>query len=168
MHIIGLAAGGNFSFAANHSHAGGIAVFIHINAKCPGLLHSESQIRSVHFVEVAFAQFTDAEVDAAFGKAHLRDALVKVQEGESCHTAEMDGGCAGLQLRAGVFVYPKLVADRDRTVSGRTTPVTFPAGLQGNGTVNIADARDARWGILFFVRSRLRRRNTQKTSQTEH
>ena len=107
-------------------------------------------------------------VDAAFGKAHLRDALVKVQEGESSHTAEMNGGCAGLQFGAGIFVHPKLVADSDRTVSGRAAPVTFSAGLQGNRTVNIADTRDARWGIFFFVGLRLRSRNAQKTGQTEH
>src|SRR6266481_5784430 len=128
----------------------------------------------MHFIGLAaggnfaFAQFTDAEVDAAFGKAHLRDALVKVQEGESSHTAEMNGGCAGLQFGAGIFVHPKLVADSDRTVSGRAAPVTFSAGLQGNRTVNIADTRDARWGIFFFVGLRLRSRNAQKTGQTEH
>src|ERR1700674_5744503 len=167
VHFIGLAAGGNFPFAANHRHAGGIAGFIYINAKCPSLLHGESQIRSVNFVEVALAQFTDAEVDAAFGEAHLRDALVKVQEGESCHTAEMDGGCAGLQFSSRIFVRPELVADSDRTVSGRATPVTFPAGLQGNRTVNVANSCDARWGIFFFVRSRFRRHETQKTGQTQ-
>src|SRR6266478_597645 len=42
VHFIGLAAGGNFPFAANHGHAGGIAGFIHVNAKCPSLLHGES------------------------------------------------------------------------------------------------------------------------------
>src|ERR1700730_11518519 len=167
VHFIGLAAGGNFPFATDHGHAGGIAGFIYVNAKCPSLLHGESQIRSVHFVEVTFAQFTDAEVDAALGKAHLRDALVKVQEGESCHTAKMDGSRASLQFSSRILVHPKLVADSDRTVSGRATPVTFPAGLQGYGTVNKADTCDARWGILFFIRSRLRSGKTQKTGETQ-
>ena len=77
-HFIGLAAGRNFTLAANHGHARRVAVFIYIDAKCPSLLHSESQIRSVNFVKIAFAQFTNAEVDAAFRKAHLRDALVQI------------------------------------------------------------------------------------------
>ena len=78
MHFIGLAAGGNFTFAANHRHTRRVAVFININAKCASLLHGESQIRSVNLVEIAFAKFTDAEVDTAFRKAHLCDALVKI------------------------------------------------------------------------------------------
>ncbi|PYU87398.1 MAG: hypothetical protein DMG51_02360 [Acidobacteria bacterium] len=78
MHFIGLAAGGNFPLAANHGHTRRVAVFIYVKAKCPSLLHGESQVRGVNFVKVALAQFTDAEVDAAFRKAHLRDALVKI------------------------------------------------------------------------------------------
>src|SRR5713101_1525538 len=78
MNFIGFAAGGHFALAANDGHAGGVAIFIYVNAKCSGLLDSESQIRGIHFVEIAFAQFTDAEVDAAFRETHLRDALIKV------------------------------------------------------------------------------------------
>src|SRR5260370_421006 len=153
--FIGFAAGGNFAFAANYGHASGVAGFSYVNAKCSSLLHGESQIRGVNFVEIAFAQFADAEVDAAFRKAHLRDALVKVQEGKRGHAAEMDGSRAGLQFGAGIFVDPKFITDGHRTVSGRAAPVPFAAGLQGDGAVNIADARNARGRILLFIGSRL-------------
>src|SRR5260370_10824456 len=60
--FIGFAAGGNFAFAANYGHASGVARFSHVNAKCSSLLHGESQIRGVNFVEIAFPQFADAEI----------------------------------------------------------------------------------------------------------
>ncbi len=63
VYFIGFAAGGHFAFAANYRHASGVAVFIYVNAKCSGLFHGESQIRGVHFVEIAFTQLGDAEID---------------------------------------------------------------------------------------------------------
>src|SRR6266852_863938 len=85
VNFIGFAAGGHFALAANYRHASGVAVFIHVDAKCSGLLDSESQIRGVHFVEIAFTQLGDAEIDATLGKAHLRDALIEIEERErSC------------------------------------------------------------------------------------
>src|SRR5882762_571619 len=167
--FIGLTAGGNFAFAANRSHASGVAALSYVNAKCSSLLHGECQVRGVNFVEVAFAQFTDAEIDAAFRKAHLCDALIKVQERQGGHAAEMDGRRAGLQFGAGIFVDPNFVTDGHRTVSGGTAPIALPPRLQGDGTFNVADARDARGRIrfLFLARLRLRSHNTQKTGQTQ-
>src|SRR5258708_8134251 len=159
MNFIGFAAGSNFAFAANYGHAGGVAIFINVNAKSTRLFNDEGQIRSVHFVDIALTQFADTEVDATFRKAHLRDALIKVQEGKRGHAAEMHRGRAGLQFGAGIFVNPDLVSDGHRTVFGGTAPIALSAGLQGDGTVDVADARDARWRI-FFIRSRFRRGKT--------
>ena len=45
--------------------------------------------------------------------------------------------------------------------------LALAAGLQGNGTLDEADARDARRRIFFFIRARRRRHKTQKTGHTE-
>ena len=79
----------------------------------------------------------------------------------------MDGGRAGLQFSARIFVNPDFIADGHWTISRGAAPIALPTGLQGNGTINIADARDARGWILFFIRSRLRGYNTQKSGQTQ-
>ncbi len=71
----------------------------------------------------------------------------------------------GLQFGAGILVNPDLVAGGHRAIPGGCSPITFPAGLQGNGTIYITDARNARGRILFFIRSRLRRDKTQKTGE---
>src|SRR5258708_6006880 len=162
MNFVGFAASGNFAFAANHGHARRVAVFINVNAKSACFLDGESQIRSVYFVEIALPQFADTEVQTAFRKTHLRDALVKVQERKRGHTAEMHRGSASLQFGAGILIHPNLVADGHRAVFGGATPVALPAGLQGHGAIHVADARDAR-GRIFFIRSRLRHHKTQKT-----
>src|SRR5438034_3901739 len=60
MNFVSLAAGGNFAFAANHGYAGGVAVFIYVNAKRSCFLDGESQVRSVDFVMVALAKFANA------------------------------------------------------------------------------------------------------------
>ena len=79
----------------------------------------------------------------------------------------MDGGRAGLQFSAGIFVDPDLVADGHRTISRGAAPIALPTRLQGDGTINIADARNACGWILFFLRSRLRSGKTQKAGQTQ-
>src|SRR5438309_2672642 len=106
MDFVGLAAGGDFAFAANHGHAGGVAVLSNVNAKSARFLDSECQIRSVHFIEIALTKFADAEIDAAFSEAHLRDSLIEIEEGKGGHASEMDGGGTGLQFGAGIFVDP--------------------------------------------------------------
>ena len=63
-------------FAADDGNAGGIAVFVYIKAERAGLADSESQIGRIDFIDVAFANFFDAEVDGTLGETHLRDALV--------------------------------------------------------------------------------------------
>src|SRR5467141_1859391 len=160
--FIGFAASGNFAFAADHGNASRVAVFIDVNAKSACLFDSKSKIWRVYFVEIALPQFADTEVQTAFREAHLRDALVKVQERKRGHTAKMHRGSASLQFGAGVFVHPNLVADGYRTVLGGAAPIALTAGLKGDRTIDVADARDARWRI-FFIRSRLRRHKTQKT-----
>ena len=89
MHFVGLAAGGDFTLPADHCNSGRVAIFIHVNAKRSGLLNGESQVGSVNFVQIAFPQFADAEIHAAFRKAHLSDALVQIQEGHGGHAAKM-------------------------------------------------------------------------------
>src|SRR2546425_6247338 len=167
VNLIGLAAGGNLAFAANHGHARAVTVFINVNAKSACFLDGESQIRSVYFVEIALTQFADTEVQTPLRKAHLRDALVEVQEGHRGHAAEMHRGGAGLQFGAGIFVNPDLVANGHRAVFCGAAPIPLSPGLQGDRTIHVADARDARRRIFFFIRSRLWRGKTQETGKTQ-
>src|SRR5712691_8420242 len=96
MYFIRFAAGGDFTLAAEDGNSGGVAIFIHVNAKCSGLLHGESQVGSVDFVKIAFAEFAHAEIDATFSEAYLCDALVEIEKRHRAHAAEMDGCLAGL------------------------------------------------------------------------
>src|SRR5690242_9438934 len=129
MYRIGLPPGADFSLAANHDNARGITCFIDVDAKVTGLLHRESDVGSIDFDDVAFMQFANAEVEAAFGQADLRNALVEVQERESGHAAKMQSDFSGLQFGAGILVDPHFVANGHGAVTLGATPVTFPARL---------------------------------------
>src|ERR1700676_472805 len=163
-HGVGLAAGGNFAFAANSGDPSTVAIFIDVDAKITGLLHREGEIRRVHLVEITFAKFTHAEIDCAFGQAHLHNIFVEVQEGQRGHAANVNGGLTGLQFRARIFVGPNFIAYRDRPVSCRGAPVTGTPGLKRHRTVESADASYPRRRITF-VASRFRRdeKETEKT-----
>jgi hypothetical protein len=96
--VIGFAAGSDLAFAANNSDAGRIAVFVHIDAESAGLRDGKRQIGSVNFIEIAFSDFLDAEINGTFGKTHLGDVLIEIEEGKGGHAAEMDGNYAGLKF----------------------------------------------------------------------
>lgn len=165
MHRIGLAISGDFPFAADHSHTGGISILADVNAESTGLLYGERQIGSVHFVQFALTEFANAKIDTAFGEAHLNDVLVEVQEGQCCHRAEVDRRLASLELGAGILVHPHLVTDSHGPVFRSGAPIALATGLKRNGTVNVADARDARRRILVFTRSRHGRDKAKKTGR---
>src|SRR6266436_4163879 len=76
VHFIRLAASGNYAFSTNHRDAARVAIFVDVNAKSTSLLHGESEIGRIHFVQIALAQLADAEIDGAFRKAHLDDVFV--------------------------------------------------------------------------------------------
>src|SRR5262245_55825118 len=61
----------------------------------------------------------------------------------------MDGSLASLELGAGIAVRPDLVADSHRPVQGRGAPLALPARLKRDAAFDIAQARDARRGILI-------------------
>ncbi|PYU87399.1 MAG: hypothetical protein DMG51_02365 [Acidobacteria bacterium] len=79
----------------------------------------------------------------------------------------MDGGCAGLQFSTGIFVNPDFVADGHRTIFRGAAPVALSTGLQGDRTIDVADAGDACWRIFFFICPGLRSHQDQNTSQTQ-
>src|ERR1700676_1198379 len=166
-HGVGLAAGGNFAFAANSGDPCTVAIFIDVDTKITGLLHREGEIRRVHFVEITFAKFTHAEIDSAFGQAHLHNIFVEVQEGQRGHAADVNGGLTGLQFRARIFVGPNFIAYRDRPVSCRGAPVARASRLKGYGAFEKTNARDTRRRITL-VASRFRREETEaeETGQT--
>ena len=58
---------GNFAFAANCRDASAIAIFIYVNAECARLSHVKRKIRCVDFIDIAFAQLTNPEIDGALG-----------------------------------------------------------------------------------------------------
>ncbi len=93
------------------------------------MLHHEGYVRRIDLINIAFAHFAHAETDAAFRHADLGNWAIEIQEGKSSHIAEMKGGLAGLQFRAGVFVDPDLVTNRDGAIHYRVAPIAFAAGL---------------------------------------
>ena len=155
----GAAAGGHFAFAAEGRHARHVALFIHFHAKISGVSNGEGQVRRVHFVQFAFAQLANAEIDQSLGHAHLRRALIQIQEGQCRVAVQMDRGVACLQLGAGIFVHPDPVADGHRAVGLGVRPFTRTAGLHGNRSLHIADARHTcRWVALVGARHWHKRR----------
>jgi hypothetical protein len=143
LNIVGFAAGSDLAFAANNRDAGGIAVFVHIDAESTGLRDGKSQIGRVHFIEIAFAYFLDAKINGTLGESHLRNVLVEIEEGKGGHAAEMDGNYTGLQFRAGIFVGPEFVADGHGTIKSSGAPIARTSRLHGNRAVHKADACDA-------------------------
>ncbi len=144
---VGLAAGGDLAFAANCDDRGGVAIFRDVHAKGAGLSDREREIRCVYFVDVAFAEFPDAEIDCAFRDANLHNVAVEIQEREGGHAAQVDRGGADLKFGARRLVGPKLVADGDGAILCGGSPLALTARLEGDGTVEKTDARDARWRI---------------------
>ena len=169
MHLVRCSVAADFSYAANHGNARRVARFAHIDAKSAGFLNIENHIRSIDFVDITLPQFPQAEIDRALRDADLGNAFVKIQEGNRRHAAKMKGCFAGLQFGAGFFVHPKLVTDGQRAVTGRGSPVAFPAGLQGNRSFNDADAcHTSRWVlVLVLIGARLWRKEKQKTGNTK-
>jgi hypothetical protein len=170
--IISLSAGGYLPFPTDDCNAGGFAVFVYVNAERAGFSNVESQIGSIYFIDVTFANFLDAEVDGTFRKAHLGDVLIEVQEREGSHAAEMDRNDAGLQFSAGIFVGPEFVADGQGTIECCAAPVPLAAWLKRNRAIEIANASNTgRW--VACVRSvaltgrRIRSHKGEKTGETE-
>src|SRR6516165_7804457 len=97
---IDLAACGDLTCAANRGDGGEITVFAHVNAKGAGFANRESEIGSVNLIVLSLAKFTDTKIEFAFGKMHLRNILIEVEERDRGHTAEMESGLAGLQFGA--------------------------------------------------------------------
>jgi hypothetical protein len=130
--IVSLSAGGYLPFPADDCNAGGFAVFVHVNAKRAGFSNGEGQIGRIHFIDVTFANFLDAEVDGTFGKAHLGNILIEIEEGKCGHAAEMNGNYTSLQFNAGIFVGPEFVADGQGTIECCAAPVPLAAWLKRN------------------------------------
>src|ERR1700686_546538 len=141
MHGVGLASSRNFAFAANGGHAGAVAIFTDVDTKIAGFFYRECEIGGVYFVEIAFAKFAHAEIDGAFGQAHLRDVFVEVEERQPGHAADMNARLTSLQFGAGIFVRPNLVANGGGAIPGRGAPVARPSGLKRNRSIEEADAR---------------------------
>ena len=66
MNGIRLTVCGDFAFSANCGDASAVAVLIYVNAKCARLSHVKRKIRCVDFIDVAFAQLANPEIDGAF------------------------------------------------------------------------------------------------------
>ena len=119
---ISLPAGNDFTLTADRGNAGIVAVLVDVYAEITSLTNGKSEIGRVHFVVIALEDFTDAEVELAFGEAYLGDVLIEIQEGERSHAAEMEGSLSGLQFRAGVLIHPEFIADGHGTILGGTCP----------------------------------------------
>src|SRR5215469_11513503 len=97
---IDLAACGDLTCAANRGDGGEITVFAHVNAKGAGFANRESEIGSVNLIVLSLAKFTDTKIEFAFGKMHLRNILIEVEERDRGHTAEMESRLAGFEFGA--------------------------------------------------------------------
>src|SRR4030095_7076079 len=120
----------DLTFAANRGYARAVAVFIHIHPKCARLRHIERDIWSVHFVDIAFAQFTDPEIDRSLSKAHLRCLVIKIQKRQRRHAGNANGSLTGLKFGAGIVVRPDFVANCNGAVASCLAPLALPAGLK--------------------------------------
>ena len=129
VHQIGLSSSCDFALAANHGYGGVVSVFVHIHAESACFADGEREIRGVNFVGIALAQFADAEIYVAFGQPHLNHILIEIEEKESGHAAEVNGGLSSLKFSTRILVGPKLVTDGDRAVLGSGTPIACAAGL---------------------------------------
>jgi hypothetical protein len=56
-----------------------------------------------------------------------------------------------LNLGAGIFIHPKIVAYRQRAVAHGIQPVAFPTRLKRDGAFNITEAPGASWRILVAL-----------------
>src|SRR5208283_3049150 len=148
---IRLPARGNFTLAADGGDAGIVTVLIDVDAEIARLANGERKIGRVHFVVIALKNFTNAEVELAFGEAYLGDVLIEIQERDGGHAAEMQGGLSCLQFRAGVLIHPKFVANGHGAILGGRAPIAGAARLQRDGTIGKADAGNARWRIVGVI-----------------
>jgi hypothetical protein len=161
VHFIRLASGGDLAFSAYHHDARSVAVLVDIDAERPGFLHRKREVGRVHFIQVAFPHFPHTEIDRAFRDARLEYVFVQIQKGQRSHAAKMQRSLARLQLCSRILIRPQLVANRHRAILRCRRPIFGPRRLKRHISVQIADARDARWWIAF-VGSRLRRDKEQK------
>src|SRR5260370_97753 len=75
--VIRFAASGNFAFATNHRDAARVSVFIDVDSESASLLYGKREIGCINFVQISLAQIADAEIDGAFGEAHLDDVFIE-------------------------------------------------------------------------------------------
>src|SRR5215467_1962116 len=165
VNFVRFSGGADFAFAAKHGDARRIPGLVDVNAKIAGLAHVEDDIWRVNFIDVALAQFANAEIDGTFGNAHLSHAFIEVEERKSGHAADMERGLSRLQFGTGIFVHPDFVANGHGAVLGGIAPIPFSAGLQRDGTFDDADAGDALgriFGGVVVIGVRLRRSEKQK------
>jgi hypothetical protein len=142
MYRISLAASGNFTLSTNHGDARAVPVFVDIHSERTRLLHRKCKVRRIDFIQIAFPQFTHAEVHRALGNPVLQDIFVQIQEGKRSHAAQVQRRLASLQLGARILIGPQFVANRHWAILRRGCPIFGSSGLKGYISVQITNARD--------------------------
>src|SRR5258708_14462272 len=75
---VDLSAPGDLPFSTDHGNASAVSVFVYVNAKRAGLGHVERNVRCIHFVDIAFAQFSHPTIDTALGQPNLRGRVCEI------------------------------------------------------------------------------------------
>jgi hypothetical protein len=100
VHVVALAARGDFTFAANGSYDSAVALFIYVDAESASLAHRECGVRCVNFIQVAFTQLANTKIHGPFSEAHLRNICIEIQERQRGHAPQVNARLPGLQFRS--------------------------------------------------------------------
>ena len=157
----------DFAFAIANKHGGRVARLVHINAVAAGTKDGKRQVWSVNLKGFIIIETAHANINGSFGDADLRDVVREVQEGKAGAARQADRRRTDVQLCAGPVVSPKLVAGRDRPVHDSVDPVVGARGIEGNGTVRVAEARDAAGRVILIGGGALRDKESHGHRQAQ-
>jgi hypothetical protein len=130
-----------------------IAILIHVQTKFPSLVHIECQVGSVHLERVVAVKVADPEKQRPRGQSKLGDVISQVKKGQTGFRPQPDGSGSNLHFRARVAIHPQIVSRGQRPIRRCFQPVSLAARLEGNRSLNKADATSAgRWILLVILR----------------
>jgi hypothetical protein len=150
MYLVGFPARRYFAFSANDCDARAVSIFIYVNAERSRFLHRKREVRRIYLIQITLAHFPHAEINRALRNARLQDVFVQVQERQCGHAPQMQRSLPGLQFRSRILIRPQFIANRHRPIFRSGSPVFCSRRLKRHVSIQIADARNARWWIAFF------------------
>ena len=135
--------------SAPHRHFGLVAVWIHIHAVIPGLRYHERDVRCVDFISVLVVHVPDVYNQRSLHQPNLRGLVTDLEQRDPSLRSQTERGRSNVQLRAGVFIRPKIVARHERTIELGSDPVVLTARLKRHRSLHVIQAGYAAWRILL-------------------